>query len=457
MRVNKWVSVLAEPRITVLPYSYRTTTARSNRMDDLANFNLGLEVRIPKTYSLFNRTVDHSDFNRDDFFSNTFVGARAGSISLAGTGYGQGQMIGLFAGKWVHPVVGIRLGTGLGYWYSNSDSRRVREFDLAADAMFNMMSAFGGYSTTRFCEVSLVAGAGYTHVWKSLLSKTDIRQKGDALSGRAGVNIDMKILDKIHLFVEPQAVLYLTPGASNKGAALTGRRFIFGSNTSVGLTYNFGQTTPEGPRMSCDWNDPKSDWNGYFASALGGCQFQCNSTSNMTGSERTGMYISLGGGRWFNDLFGLRISGSYSRNNWKKYESGKLMNAYYLSMRLEGMLDVLSVCRRIYNHSVGSLGSSDRFFGLSVLAGPELGYMKKRDVTLDAKGCYVGFAGGLQARFRVNELISVLAEPRVTVVPHSAPNTSKAVSGARVNNIDGIMSFNAGLEIRIPTGRIFSR
>ena len=53
--------------------------------------------------------------------------------------------------------------------------------------------------------------------------------------------------------------------------------------------------------------------------------------------------------------------------------------------------------------------------------------------------------------------VSVLAEPRVTVVPHSAPNTSKAVSGARVNNIDGIMSFNAGLEIRIPTGRIFSR
>lgn len=457
VRVNEWVSVLAEPRMSILPYSVRTNVARANRRDALVNFNLGLEVRIPKTYSLFDRNVDHSDFNKDNFFSNTFAGARAGSISLAGTGYGQGQMAGVFVGKWVHPVVGIRLGTGLGYWYSNSDSRRVREFDLAADLMFNMMSAFGGYSTTRFCEASLVAGAGYTHAWKSFLSHEKARQKGDALSGRVGVNLDMKILDRIHLFVEPQAVLYLTAGASNKGAALTGRRFIFGSNTSVGLTYNFGQTTPEGPRMSCSWNDPKSDWNGYFASALGGCQFQCNSTSDMTGSERAGMYISLGGGRWFNDLFGLRVSGSFSRNNWIKYNSDRLMNAYYLSMRLEGMLDVISVCKRIYNHSVSSIGSSDRFFGLSVLVGPELGYMKKRDLVRDDKGCYVGLASGLQARFRVNEWISVLAEPRVTIVPHSAPNNAKVVHGARVNTVDGIMSFNAGLEIRIPTSGSFSR
>ena len=83
--------------------------------------------------------------------------------------------------------------------------------------------------------------------------------------------------------------------------------------------------------------------------------------------------------------------------------------------------------------------------------------MKKRDVVRDTKGCYVGLAGGLQARFRVNEWISVLAEPRVTIVPHSAPNNAKVVHGARVNTVDGIMSFNAGLEIRIPTSGSFSR
>jgi hypothetical protein len=169
------------------------------------------------------------------------------------------------------------------------------------------------------------------------------------------------------------------------------------------------------------------------------------------------MYISVGGGRWFNDFFGLRVSGSVSRNNWIKYASGQLMSARYLSMRLEGMLDVTSVCRRIYNGTVGSLGSTDRFFGLSVLAGPELGHMKKRELVKDDKGCYIGFAGGLQARFRVNKWISVLAEPRFTVVPHSAPNAAKNVYTTRVNTIDGVMSFNAGLEIRIPTSGTFSR
>ena len=457
VRVNEWVSVLAEPRMTILPYSVRTTVGRANRRDALMNLNLGLEVRIPKSFSLRNRTVDHSDFNKGDFFSNTFAGARAGSIQLAGTSYGPGQMAGVFVGKWVHPVVAIRLGTGLGYWYSNYDSRRVREFDLTADAMFNMRSAFGGYSPKRFCEVSVVAGVGLTHAWKAKLPEQKEKQKGDALSGRLGLNLDMKIFDEIHLFVEPQAALYLTPGSSNKGVSLTGGRYILGSNTTVGLTYNFGQTRPEGKRMSASWSDPKSDWNGYFASALGGVQFQCNGVSNMTGSERNGMYVSVGGGRWFNDFFALRVSGSVSSNNWKKYKTGDLMNSYYLSARLEGMLDVISVCRRIYSGTVSSLGSTDRFFGLSVLAGPELGYMKKRDLNRDDKGCYIGFAGGIQARFRVNKWISVLAEPRVTVVPHSAPNASKIHPAPRTNTIDGVMSFNAGIELRIPTSGRFSR
>jgi hypothetical protein len=169
------------------------------------------------------------------------------------------------------------------------------------------------------------------------------------------------------------------------------------------------------------------------------------------------MYISVGGGRWFNDFFGLRVSGSVSRNNWIKYASGQLMSARYLSMRLEGMLDVTSVCRRIYNGTEGSLGSTDRFFGLSVLAGPELGHMKKRDLVKDDKGCYIGFAGGLQARFRVSKWISVLAEPRFTVVPHSAPDASRNVYTTRVNTIDSVMSFNAGLEILIPASRTVSR
>lgn len=396
----------------------------------------------------------HTAFNKNSFFSNTFIGVRASTIKVMTPDYGFGPTAGGVIGKWVHPAVAVRLGAGLGYWYDNFDARKIRAIDLSADVMFNMMSYVGGYNTARFCEMSVVGGLGYTHVWKKLADH------GDALSAHVGLNFDMRIYDRLHLFVEPQVNLFFNPrhGSPRKGIAISSagdwRSYMPAFNTFVGLAYNFGQTKPQVQRLSGSWKNPKLDWNGYYVSALAGLQFQSNSRlvwkGNMSAGERVGMHYSLGGGRWFNEFLAVRVSASYSQNNWVKYLSAKPLRSRYMSVRLEGVLDVLNMGRHLYGKSIGIENPDDCFFGLAILAGPEMGHMVKHDKTSKVHDHYVGLVGGLQARFRVHKWVSVIAEPRFTVVPYTAPNSDVDAPNDNRNYYDALLNFNVGIEVRIP-------
>lgn len=422
--------------------------------------NTGKEVRDRgfDVSSLLNGTrykaPAHTEFNKNSFFSNTFIGVRASTIKVMTPDYGFGPTAGGVIGKWVHPAVAVRLGAGLGYWYDNFDARKIRAIDLSADVMFNMMSYVGGYNTARFCEMSVVGGLGYTHVWKKLADH------GDALSAHVGLNFDMRIYDRLHLFVEPQVNLFFNPrhGSPRKGIAISSagdwRSYMPAFNTFVGLAYNFGQTKPQVQRLSGSWKNPKLDWNGYYVSALAGLQFQSNSRlvwkGNMSAGERVGMHYSLGGGRWFNEFLAVRVSASYSQNNWVKYLSAKPLRSRYMSVRLEGVLDVLNMGRHLYGKSIGVENPDDCFFGLAILAGPEMGHMVKHDKTSKVHDHYVGLVGGLQARFRVHKWVSVIAEPRFTVVPYTAPNSDVDAPNDNRNYYDALLNFNVGIEVRIP-------
>ena len=422
--------------------------------------NTGKEVRDRgfDVSSLLNGTrykaPAHTEFNKNSFFSNTFIGVRASTIKVMTPDYGFGPTAGGVIGKWVHPAVAVRLGAGLGYWYDNFDARKIRALDLSADVMFNMMSYVGGYNTARFCEMSVVGGLGYTHVWKKLADH------GDALSAHVGLNFDMRIYDRLHLFVEPQVNLFFNPrhGSPRKGIAISSagdwRSYMPAFNTFVGLAYNFGQTKPQVQRLSGSWKNPKLDWNGYYVSALAGLQFQSNSRlvwkGNMSAGERVGMHYSLGGGRWFNEFLAVRVSASYSQNNWVKYLSAKPLRSRYMSVRLEGVLDVLNMGRHLYGKSIGIENPDDCFFGLAILAGPEMGHLVKHDKTSKVHDHYVGLVGGLQARFRVHKWVSVIAEPRFTVVPYTAPNSDVDAPNDNRNYYDALLNFNVGIEVRIP-------
>lgn len=411
----------------------------------------------------------HTQFNRKSFFSNVFVGVRGSAVKVMNSDYGFGHVAGGFIGKWLHPAAAVRLGMSvpplpkepLAYWYDNFDARKIRVFEMYADAMFNLMSYLDGYDTSRFCEMSVVGGLGYVHVWKPAVDLGLGNDKGDALSVRAGVNFDMRIFDRLHLFVEPQVNLYFNPrqGSSNKGIAISSagewKSYSTAFRTSVGLAYNFGQTKPDTKRLSGSYRDPMLDWNGYFISALCGIQFQLNSRlvwkSNMRALERVGKHFVFGGGRWYNEFFGLRLSANYAENAWIKYLNDKPLTTQYISMRLEGMLDVLNMVRYFRNKSNGVSDDVEPLFGLALLAGPEMGRMRKNDRNkMMVQEYYVGLAGGLQARFRLHKWVSALVEPRFTLVPYTAPHVDIEAPSDRMNYYDALLNINLGLEVNIP-------
>ena len=120
-------------------------------------------------------------------------------------------------------------------------------------------------------------------------------------------------------------------------------------------------------------------------------------------------------------------------------------------MRLEGMLDVLNMVRYFRNKSNGVSDDVEPLFGLALLAGPEMGRMRKNDRNkMMVQEYYVGLAGGLQARFRLHKWVSALVEPRFTLVPYTAPHVDIEAPSDRMNYYDALLNINLGLEVNIP-------
>jgi hypothetical protein len=164
----------------------------------------------------------------------------------------------------------------------------------------------------------------------------------------------------------------------------------------------------------------------------------------MKAGERVGMHFAFGGGRWYNDCFGLRVSAGYAENAWVKYRDNKPLTTQYISMRLEGMLDVLNMLKK---------GRTDMepLFGLALIAGPEMGRMSKVDIGNNLiREYYVGVTGGLQGRYRLHKWVIALVEPRFTLVPYTAPHADIEAPGDHMNYCDALLNINVGLEVRIP-------
>ena len=437
-------------------------------VDSVKVWDKGFDVRHYLNTDRY-KAPTYTQFTRKSFFSNTFIGFRGSAFKVMNPDYGFGQVAGGFIGKWLHPAAAVRLGMSVpplpkeppAYWYDNFDARKIRAFEMSADAMFNLMSYLYGYDTRRFCEMSVVAGLGYVHVWKPAAGFGNAADKGDAFSVRAGVNFDMRVFDRLHLFIEPQINLYFNPrqGSSNKGIAISSagdwKSYITAFRTSVGMAYNFGQTKPDTKRLSGSYRDPNLDCNGYFISALAGIQFQQNSRlvwkRNMRAAERVGKHFVFAGGRWFNEFFGLRLSADYAENAWIKYHDDKPLTTQYISMRLEGMLDVLNMGRYYRNKSNGVSDDVEPLFGLALLLGPEMGRMRKIDLNNKVlREYYVGVTGGIQARFRLHKWVSALVEPRFSLVPYTAPHADIEAPSDRMNYFDALLNLNLGLEVRIP-------
>ena len=102
--------------------------------------------------------------------ANTFASARLTTSKILTEDYGYGLSGGASFGKWLHQDHAVRLGASAGQWQENHKGQSVLSLSLDASYLFNLSSYVGGYRTNRFCEVMIVAGAGYSMAYLDKIS-----------------------------------------------------------------------------------------------------------------------------------------------------------------------------------------------------------------------------------------------------------------------------------------------
>ena len=374
------------------------------------------------------RAQDYTTFSSKPFLSNTFASARLTTSKILTEDYGYGLSAGASFGKWLHQDHAVRLGASAGQWQENHTGQSVLSLSLDASYLFNLSSYVGGYRTNRFCEVMIVAGAGYSMAYLDKISH--------ALDAHAGFNVNMRLFKNIDFYVEPLAVIH----TNGMAVAYAGnwRSWLSSAQITCGLTYNMMRSaSPDSERLM-----PRTA--GWFVTLMGGPHSQNSGlVYDIVGFGKSlGVHLGLGLGKYYTDWFAIRYSAAFARSTWVVYEA----SAYpcnYFSVRAEASADIVGLIR----HASGKEGRPA--FSASVLLGPEAGYMYKVDhpdsPARVISSAYLGLTGGVQAKMRFGKRLALFAEPRFSLIPYEAPSHNSMANQFR-NYYDGIMNLNFGIE-----------
>lgn len=387
------------------------------------------------------RAADVSPFVSERFVDNTFVSLRGSMFKLVPEDYSFGLAGGLSFGKWLHQDHALRLDLDYGKWTDNLDGSPITDIEIGASYLFNLSSYVGGYRSNRLCEVSLVTGFGYSNSTRVRIldgMSKDVAT-GHSVHGSVGLNLNLRIFRDFDLFIEPAASVY------SNGVALyyTGnwRKWMAAFRGAVGLTYNIRSRAPEvSPKQF-----PRDK--GWFVAVMGGPHFQNSDLvyKELGLGKALGVHVGLSVGKYYTDYFAVRYSAAYSRGAWIVYGDEE-MPCNYFSVRAEGMLDAVGLVRRAVGKSVED---SRPLFALSLLCGPEIGYMYKVDRNLVVNTAYMGLTGGIQAKVNLTGRFSLFLEPRFLVLPYEAPSHDPTSANNYRNYYDGLFNINLGIEFML--------
>lgn len=381
------------------------------------------------------RSMDYSPFSNKPALANTFVSARLTSMKLRSADYGYGIMEGVSVGKWLHEDHAVRVDLSMGNWKDNHDGAVIRGMDITASYMFDLSSYVGGYRTNRLAEVYIVAGAGY-------VNNIHHQHLSHAVKGQVGMNLNLRIFKHIDFFVEPMATVY----SNGMAVSYAGnwRWWLSGFQGSLGLSYNIQQSkSPDSPNLL-----PRK--RGWFIALTGGPHVHNSQFvwTQMGLFNAIGLHLSLGVGKYYNDFFAMRYSAAYSRGPWIKYGS-EILPCNYFAVRAESMVDFVSMI----SHAANGTKAKDHKLAVSLLFGPEVGYMYKVDAVSDVIGHvpvvespYIGATGGVQIKVDLDKRMSIYLEPRLSFVPYEAPNLAQVGANKFLNYYDSVISANFGIQ-----------
>ena len=381
------------------------------------------------------RPVNQPFVEDKGFFSNMFIMLVGSGYKQFAENYSNGPYITSSLGKWFTKWHGAKLSTGIGYFWDNYTATRVWMADTRLSYMFNLTGYVDGYNPNRLVEFYPLAGLGLALNWDS----DNVGSVGP--SAHIGLDVNMHIFPGIDLVVEP--IFELQNDSRNLVRMDIWRNYLFAAHMGYGL------------RIFLDPNrfgaDPGGDW---FFTLSSGPQLQFSSflinENRIRFSKALGDASMFGVGRRYSDTFALRAQLGYSWHFWKEIREGetdeydtplppaRFRSSYFVG-RLEGVVDVL----RLFN-----LVEEDNPFSVSLLGGPEIGVLYKKDPYYkDIVYPYVGFTVAPQAKYTFAHGISVFVEPRVSIVPYSA--YAFMTSTVNRNYYDGVVSMSLGVEYRL--------
>lgn len=377
-------------------------------------------------------------FESSPFMKNTFFSLGMVTQLLELDHHSAGLCGTLAFGKWLHEDHALRAQLCLGKRRDNYDFTPITGTQFNLSYIFNVSSFVYGFRTNRLFETYLVAGVGYANShFPGNIESGRTMVSGHSFTFHVGAKLNVRIFKSFDFFIEP-LLAGMTDGVTAYKETWRGVLPAFFGN--VGLTYNVMQSYgKDSPALY-----PRNK--GYFVSLMSGPHWQNSSLVYDIGlADCIGVNVGLGVGKNYTDYFAMRYAFSFSRNPWVEY-LGETYPCNYFSLRAEGMLDVLSLVRYFKNHGKDV---RHKFLSTSVLFGPEIGYMYKKDMKDVVQSLYLGVTAGAQVKFRLTPMIALFVEPRFSIVPYAASCAYGESINRYKNYYDGVMNFNAGIELSL--------
>lgn len=390
-----------------------------------------------QSYKLLGRyRPKNQPFHKGGFFANTYVTAMGAAYRQFANNYSNGPYASLTFGKWLTPFHGLELTAGACSFKDNYDGVRMYIVEPRLSYLFNISAYAGGYNPESLVELYAKAGLGYGLYLRENFPKTG------SPSAHIGVQLNIHVLPGFDLVLEP--LLEAQLDARKLPRMDVWRSYLLALQGGVGLKYNLDPMRRG--------SDPGLNW---FVTATGGVQFQNSDFSYDIGFKRAlGPSAVVGAGRYYTPAFALRLQVGSSTHFWKEIPEGAVdvygvplhtgrFRSTYFFARFEGKLDLF----RIAPDTMLDLWAKYRQVGISVLAGPEVGYMIKKDPNLhDVTYPYVGLSAGLQVSVRLFAGLYLNLEPHVGIIPYSA--TSFTWANQNQDYYDALFGVSMGFEYR---------
>lgn len=388
-----------------------------------------LPYRMQKRYRPVNQP-----FHKGGFFANSYFSITGAAYRQWASNYSNGPFVSGAFGKWVNPYNGIELSGGWGTFMDNYDATRLSLIMAKASYLFNLSAYVDGYNPDRMVEIYPRAGMGVS------IQRVPGEDSTTGLVGYLGMDFNIHILPGVDLVIQP--LLEIQKESRRLARMDIWRNYLLATHMGYGLRLTLDRERVGG--------DPGGDW---FMTASTGPQVQLSkfllSEERIRFMQAIGDASTLGVGRYYSKAFALRFSLGYSWHYWKEIQEGETdeygtqlptarFRSSYFFARVEGGMDILRVLGWIRPESG---------FALSILTGPEVGAIYKKDPYYkDILFPYVGFTVAPQVKVRVFRGFSLFVEPRLSYVPYSA----YAFQSSTINRnyYDAVVSLSLGAEIR---------